>query len=282
MKTISADKIHKAIVDMIAHSSTVLEHDVYNALKKGYERETHEASKEIFRQLLDNADYAAESKLPLCQDCGTAIFFVERGENVQIDLQGKASLNEVINAAMIEAYDTAYLRKSMCDPISRKNTTDNSPAVIHTDNVAGDVLKISFLAKGGGSENMSRVTMLSPSQGLDGVRKFVIERVAEAGPNPCPPIVVGIGIGGTFESVGILAKKALMRPLEDVNPDPQLQALEAEYLERINKLGIGPMGLGGKTTALAVKIATAPCHIASLPLAVNIQCHSIRHDTVEF
>ncbi len=282
MKNISADKIYKAIVEMIAKSSTILEHDVYNALKAGYERETHAASKEIFRQLLENADYAAESKLPLCQDCGTAIFFVERGENVCIDMQEYSTLNEIINAAMKEAYDISYLRKSMCDPLTRKNTTDNSPAVIHTDIIKGETFKISFLAKGGGSENMSRVTMLSPSQGLEGIRKFVIERVAEAGPNPCPPIVVGIGIGATFESVGILAKKALMRPLKDKNPDPQLQALEEEYLERINKLGIGPMGLGGKTTALAVKIAKAPCHIASLPLAVNIQCHSIRHDTIEF
>ncbi len=279
MKVISAEKIHKAIVEMIAHTSTVLEDDVYSALKAGYARETNDASKEIFRQLIENADYAAESKLPLCQDCGTAIFFVERGENIQID---KGTLNEVINAAMVDGYDKAYLRKSMCDPFSRKNTGDNSPAVIHTEVVAGESLKISFLAKGGGSENVSRVTMLSPSQGIDGIRKYVIERVADAGPNPCPPTVVGVGIGGTFESVGLMAKKALMRKLDDVNPDPQLQALEEEFLERINKLGIGPMGLGGKTTALAVKIAAAPCHIASLPLAVNIQCHSVRHNTVEF
>lgn len=279
MKTISAEKIHKAIVEMIAKTNTVLEHDVYDALKAAYEAEEIPASKEIFNQLINNADYAAESKLPLCQDCGTAIFFVERGEDIHID---KGTLNEVINAAMIEGYEKSYLRKSMCDPFTRKNTGDNSPAVIHTEVVAGDSLKISYLAKGGGSENVSRVTMLTPSQGLDGIRKYVIERVADAGPNPCPPVVVGIGIGGTFESVGILAKKALMRSLDDEHPDPEIRAIEADFLERINKLNIGPMGLGGKTSALGVKIMVAPCHIASLPLAVNIQCHSIRHNTIEF
>ncbi len=277
MRIIPNETIHKAIVSMIAEASTVLEDDVYSALTDGYNREENPASKEVFRQLLANADYAKESKLPLCQDTGTAIFFVERGEQVGVE---EGTLNELINKAMIEAYDKSYLRKSMCDPLSRKNTGDNSPAVIHTDIVAGDGLKISYLAKGGGSENMSRVTMLSPSQGLEGIRQFVIQRVAESGPNPCPPVVVGIGIGGTFETVGILAKKALMRHLDDVNPDPELRALEEEYLERINKLDIGPMGLGGKTTALAVKVEKAPCHIASLPLAVNIQCHSIRHRTI--
>ncbi len=279
MKIIQNKQIFDGIVEMISHCSTVLEPDAYMALQKGYEAETSPASKEIFRQLIENADYAKESKLPLCQDTGTGIFFVERGEKVQVE---EGTLNDLINQAMIKAYDLAYLRKSMCDPISRKNTTDNSPAVIHTEMVAGDGLKISFLAKGGGSENMSRVTMLSPSQGIEGVKKFVIDRVAEAGPNPCPPVVVGIGLGGTFESAPILAKKALLRDLYDTNPDAELQALEEELLEKLNKLGIGPMGLGGVTSAFAVKIAKAPCHIASLPLAVNIQCHSIRHGTIVF
>ncbi len=279
MRTISADFIKSQLIEMIIHTSTVLEDDAYTALQKAYEKEELPSSKEVFRQLLENADYAKEKQMPLCQDCGTAIFFVERGEDMKID---EGSLNEIISLAMIEAYEKAFLRKSMCDPLSRVNTKDNSPAIIHTEMVKGDGLKISYLAKGGGSENMSRVTMLSPSQGLDGIREFVINRVAESGPNPCPPIVVGIGIGGTFETAPIMAKKALMRNLDDVNADPELQALEEEFLERINKLNIGPMGLGGKTTALGVKIAKAPCHIASLPLAVNIQCHSIRHNSLVF
>ncbi len=279
MKILPNKQVFDGIVQMIAHATTALEADAYKALQDGQEREKNPASKEVFRQLLENADYAKESKVPLCQDTGTAIFFVERGEDVKVE---EGTLNELINKAMIEAYEKAYLRKSMCDPITRKNTKDNSPAVIHTEMVAGDKLTISFLAKGGGSENMSRVTMLTPSQGVEGMKEFVINRVAEAGPNPCPPVVVGVGFGGTFESAPILAKKALLRDLYDTNPDPELQAIEEDLLKRLNKLGIGPMGLGGETTAFAVKIAKAPCHIASLPLAVNIQCHSIRHGSITF
>ncbi len=279
MRKIPKAQVHKAIVELIAKCSTQLPADAYKALEDGLQREESPAAKEVFQQLINNANYAKEQKLPLCQDCGTAIFFVERGEDFALE---DGNLNEVINQAMIEAYDTSYLRKSMCDPFTRQNTKDNSPAVIHTDIVPGDKLTIAFLAKGGGSENMSRCTMLSPSQGIEGIKEFVITRVAEAGPNPCPPIVVGIGIGGTFESAPILAKKALMRDLDDTNPSEIEAKLEAEILAALNKLNIGPMGLGGKTSAFAVKIKSAPCHIASLPLAVNIQCHSIRHGEVHF
>ncbi len=279
MRTVNPDKVHSSLVELITTCSSNLPEDAYNAIKKGYETADTETSKEVFRQLIENADYAKKEKLPLCQDCGTAIFFVERGEQMVLDKN--ASLNDIINKAMMEAYEKASLRKSMCDPLTRVNTGNNSPAVIHTDIVAGDGLKITFLAKGGGSENMSACAMLTPSQGIEGVKKFVIERVAQAGPNPCPPITIGIGIGGTFESAPIIAKKTLMRELDDVNPDPELAALEAEILEAVNTLGVGPMGLGGKTTAFAVKIAKAPCHIASFPLAVNINCHSIRHGEIE-
>jgi fumarate hydratase subunit alpha len=181
---------------------------------------------------------------------------------------------------MVKGYKDGYLRKSSCDPFSRKNTGDNSPAIIHFDLVPGDKLKITMMAKGGGSENMSRVTMLSPAQGWKGIREFVINRVAEAGPNPCPPVIVGVGIGGNFELAAVNSKKVLLRELDDVHPDPAIAKLEDELLTDINKLGVGPMGLGGKTTCLAVKILVAPCHLASLPLAVNIQCHSARHKEV--
>jgi fumarate hydratase subunit alpha len=200
------------------------------------------------------------------------------GEDLRVEGQ---NIREAINEGVRKGYADGFLRKSACDPLTRANTKDNTPAIIHFDIVPGDGLKIAFMAKGGGSENMSRVTMLAPAQGWAGIKKFVIEHVAEAGPNPCPPTIVGIGVGGTFDYAPILAKKALLRKLDDVNLDPRLAAMEDELLEALNKLGIGPMGLGGKTTCLGVKIAMSPCHIASLPLAVNIQCHSSRHQEVE-
>ncbi len=278
MREIDPKKLHKDLVELITRCASVLPDDVYRALVDAYENCERATSKEVFRQLVENADYAKQEKLPLCQDCGTGIFFVERGENITFG--GQITLREIINNAMIEAYETANLRKSMCDPLSRQNTGDNSPAIVYADTVAGDGLKIDFLAKGGGSENMSGCIMLSPSQGIERIKSYVIERVAQAGPNPCPPITIGIGIGGTFETAPILAKMSLMRELDDVNPDLELRLLEDELLEAVNALGIGPMGLGGKRTAFAVKIKKAPCHIASLPLAVNIQCHSIRHGSI--
>jgi fumarate hydratase subunit alpha len=278
MREIKAADISAAVARMCMSANTKLPSDVRKKFEEGYKNETTEAGKEIFRQLLENADLSAETKLPLCQDCGLAIFYVELGEDVYVP----GGINKAITEGMVAGYKDGFLRKSSCDPLSRKNTGDNSPAIIHIDFKPGDKLKISYMAKGGGSENMSRVTMLAPSQGWEGIKKFVVQRVAEAGPNPCPPVILGIGIGGTFEYAPKIAKQALLRKLDDVHPDPKVAEMEAELLAAVNKLGIGPMGLGGSYTCLAVKIALAPCHIASLPLAVNVQCHSARHEEVEF
>ncbi|MES9995682.1 fumarate hydratase [Desulfovibrio aminophilus] len=277
MREVKASDIAAAVARMCVSANTRLPEDVRRKFEECHARETG-AAKEIFRQLLENADLALETKLPLCQDTGLAVFFVELGEDVKITGGG---LNEAIEEGMRTGYQEGYLRKSSCDPLSRKNTGDNSPAVINLDLVPGEGLKIAFMAKGGGSENMSRMTFLAPAQGWEGIKKFVVQRVVEAGPNPCPPTILGIGIGGNFELAPKLAKKALLRKLDDVHPDPKIAEMEKELLAEVNKLGIGPMGLGGETTVLAVKIAVAPCHIASLPLAVNVQCHSARHEEVE-
>ena len=278
MRTIDASQIIDTVARMCIDSNRYLPTDVRDSFARNAAREESPAAREVFRQLTENYELAEQTGLPLCQDTGLAVFFVEMGEDLHVEGQ---NIREAINEGVRKGYAEGYLRKSACDPLTRANTKDNTPAVIHFDIVPGDKLKIAFMAKGGGSENMSRVTMLAPAQGWPGIRKFVIERVAEAGPNPCPPTIVGIGIGGTFDYAPILAKKALLRKLDDVNPDPKLAAMETELLEALNKLGIGPMGLGGKTTCLGVKIAMSPCHIASLPLAVNIQCHSSRHREVE-
>ena len=278
MREISAAEVSAAVAQMCVSANTTLPADVRQKLEHGLKTETTEAGREIFRQLIENADLARETGLPLCQDCGLAVFFVEMGENVRVP----GGVAEAITQGMVAGYRDGFLRKSSCDPLTRKNTGDNTPAIIHLNQVPGDRLKISYMAKGGGSENMSRVTMLSPSQGWEGIKRYILERVAEAGPNPCPPIILGIGIGGTFEVAPKIAKKALLRKLDDTHPDPKIAALEAELLQAVNRLGIGPMGLGGSHTCLAVKIALAPCHIASLPLAVNVQCHSARHQEVEF
>lgn len=272
MRTIKADEIHDAVTELVLTAARYLPEDVKQAFADAREAEDSDSAREILGQLLENADLAAETGLPLCQDTGVGVFFVEMGDEVHVE----GNLTEILNTAMKEGYDKGLLRKSLCHPLTRKNTGDNSPAVVHVDIVPGDKLKIKHMAKGGGSENMSRCTMLTPAQGWQGIKNFVVKRMAEAGPNPCPPTIVGVGIGGTFDVAPSLAKKALFRPLSESNPDPELAAMEEELLAEINKLGIGPMGLGGKTTSLAVKIEMRPCHIASLPLAVNVQCHSSR------
>lgn len=276
MRKIQAQDVIAPVAAMCREANLKLPEDVKQAFKDRMEAEDSPAAKEIFRQLLENSAMAEETGLPLCQDCGLAVFFVDIGEDVVVE----GSLKDAVTQGMIQGYEEGYLRKSSCDPMSRANTGDNSPAIIHFDFVPGDKITIHFMAKGGGSENMSRVTMLAPAQGWEGIKKFVVNRVAEAGPNPCPPTMLGIGIGGTFERAPILAKRSLLRPLNEKHPDPEIAKLEDELLEAINKLGIGPMGLGGKTTCLGVKIEMAPCHLASLPLAVNVQCHSIRHEEV--
>ena len=279
MKTVQAKDIREAVAAMCIAANRELPADVRAAFEAAHAAEEAPAAKEIFRQLLENADLARDTGLPLCQDCGLGVFFVEVGEDVRV---AGSTLRQAINDGMVDGYKDGYLRKSSCDPFTRKNTGDNSPAIIHFDIVPGDKLKILMMAKGGGSENMSRVTMLSPAQGWKGIKDFVVNRVAEAGPNPCPPTIVGIGIGGNFELAAVNSKKALMRELDDRHSDPEIAKLEDELMAAINGLGIGPMGLGGKTTSLAVKIIVAPCHLASLPLAVNIQCHSARHKEVTF
>jgi fumarate hydratase subunit alpha len=251
--------------------------DLLAALDRGLEAEESPSGKEIFRQLLENARITKEERIPMCQDCGLAIIFAEVGQDVQ--LVG-GDFYEAIQAGVRQGYGEGHLRKSLCHPLTRANTGDNTPAVIHTEIVPGDRLKLTVVPKGGGSENMSRLYMLKPAEGLAGIREKVVTTVAEAGPNPCPPIIVGVGIGGTFERAALLAKKALLRELGQPNPDPELAGLESQLLGEVNDLGIGPQGLGGRVTALAVHVLMQPCHIASLPVAVNIQCHASRHKEV--
>jgi fumarate hydratase subunit alpha len=251
--------------------------DLLDALARGAEAEESPSGKEIFRQLLENARIAREDRIPLCQDCGVAVVFAEVGQDVH--LVG-GDFETAIHEGIRQGYVEGYLRKSLCHPLTRVNTGDNTPAVIYTEIVPGDRVKLTVVPKGGGSENMSRLYMLKPAEGLAGIKMHVLITVEEAGPNPCPPIIVGVGIGGTFERAALLAKKSLLRELGQANPDPELAELERELLEEVNNLGIGPQGLGGRITAMAVHILMQPCHIASLPVAVNIQCHASRHKEV--
>jgi fumarate hydratase subunit alpha len=230
--------------------------------------------KEILKQLIDNSYIAKKERYPICQDTGLALVFLEIGQDVHIV---GADLKAAINEGVKKGYGEGYLRKSACHPFTRANTKDNTPAVIHFDIVPGDRIRIVAVPKGGGAENMSRVDMLSPSAGLEGIKDFVVKRIEASGSNPCPPTVVGVGIGGTFERSALLAKKALTRKIGERNTDPELAKVEVDVLGRINKLGIGPMGYGGNTTSLDVFFEVEPCHIASLPVAVNVQCHATRH-----
>lgn len=273
MRDIKADLIHIKVRDMIIEACRILNDEVLEALKKSYDKEDTASAQEVLQQVLDNAELAKKTPLALCQDTGIAVFFIEHGEDVRIK---GGSLKNVLAKAMVEAYEIGFLRKSMCDPITRKNTGDNAPAIIHIDLVPGDRLNIKFMPKGGGSENMSKIAMLKPAQGWEGIKDFVVRTMAEAGPNPCPPTVLGVGIGGSFDLAPTLAKKALFRPIGTRHDDVEIAKMEEELLESLNNLNIGPMGLGGKTTCLDVKIEMHSCHIASLPVAVNIQCHSHR------
>jgi len=277
MREINVKDITAAVKEAAIAANHELGEDMRRALAHGLEREESPTGREVFRLLLENARIARESRIPICQDCGLAVVFVDLGQDVH--LVG-GDLNEAIQAGVRQGYEEGYLRKSMCHPLTRKNTGDNTPAVIYTTIVPGDRVKLTVVPKGGGSENMSRVHMLRPAAGLAGIKEKVVETVREAGANPCPPIIVGVGIGGTFEQAALLAKKALLREVGSKNPDPELAALEEEFLTLVNKTGIGPAGLGGRLTALAVHINMMPCHIASLPVAVNIQCHASRHKEV--
>ncbi|KIM06796.1 MAG: fumarate hydratase [Sulfurovum sp. FS08-3] len=278
MREIAYDTIVKAVRDIIVHCGTDLPQDAYDALKQAMEEEKSPVSKEVLRQILENADIAKDEKRPLCQDTGLAVFFVKVGDEVKIN---GGLLKDAINQGTQQGYIDAYLRASTCEPFSRANLKDtvgyNLPAIIHFDIVAGDTIDIEYAAKGGGSENVSRATVLAPAAGMDGVLQFVKQVISDAGPNPCPPITVGIGIGGTFEKAAISSKHALFRELGSKHEDPQMAQFEERILNELNKLGIGAMGMGGTKTVLGVHIESNPCHIASLPVSVNVQCHSSRH-----
>lgn len=279
MKEINVVEITKTVRDLCIDANYYLSDDIRNQLLKAREKETWNIAKGVLDKILINADIASTEKVPMCQDTGMTCVFIEIGQDVHI-IGG--SLCDAINKGVAKGYEEGFLRKSVVkDPINRINTKDNTPAVIYYDIVPGDKFKITIAPKGFGSENMSQIKMLKPSDGLQGVKEFILKVVKEAGPNPCPPIVVGIGIGGTFDKAAVLAKRAAVRPTDEVNSNPFYAELEKELIEKINKLGIGPQGFGGRTTALAVNIETYPTHIAGLPVAVNINCHASRHATAE-
>jgi fumarate hydratase subunit alpha len=279
MREISVEDIAAKVKEMCVDAGYNLPPDVVQALKDSRDAEESPVAKRILSSLVENAEIAARGEYPLCQDCGFAVYLVELGNDVHIT---GGSLRDAIDEGTRRGYTEGYLRKSIVvHPVVGKNTGDNTPAIIHIIPTKGDKLVIQLAPKGGGSENMSRIKMMKPADGRDGIIDFVVDTVREAGPNPCPPIVVGVGIGGTFEYCAFLAKKALFRPLGRPAADPWDAELEKELLTRINKLGIGPMGFGGSTTALAVHVESFGRHIASFPAAVNINCHSARHKTVE-
>lgn len=275
MKEVQYNEIVGKVAELCKQANTDLGEDVLDAFRSALRKEESETGKDVLNDLILNAEIAKNEQVPMCQDTGMAVFIIELGQDCRIV---GGSLNDAINEGVRIGYGEGYLRNSIVGhPLTRKNTGDNTPAVVHIELVAGDELKIHMTAKGAGSENMSRLKMLKPSDGLEGVKRFILETVKEAGPNACPPMVVGVGIGGSFERCAYLAKKSLFRPLGERHPQPEVAKLEEEMIEQINRLGIGPQGMGGRTTALDIKIETAACHIASLPVAVNINCHASRH-----
>ena len=275
IRTVNTDDIVKTIKEMCIEANHYLSKDMDKALKDATASEKSELGKKILNQLQENLKIAAEEMIPICQDTGMAVIFLEVGQDVHFE--GMA-IEDALNEGVRQGYTEGYLRKSVVgDPIIRENTKDNTPAVIHYSIVPGNKVKITLAPKGYGSENMSRVFMLKPADGIEGVKNAILTAVKDAGPNACPPMVVGVGIGGTFEKCALLAKKALTRPVDEQSDIPYVKELEEEMLTKINKLGIGPGGLGGTTTALAVNINTYPTHIAGLPVAVNICCHVNRH-----
>ncbi|NMC93023.1 MAG: fumarate hydratase [Syntrophorhabdus sp.] len=273
MKEVHVDEIVSVIEKLFIDANYNLSQNVLDTIKKSIDKEESSVGKEVLRELINNANLARDEHIPICQDTGLAVTFMEVGQDVHI-IGG--SLNDAINEGVRRGYAKGYLRKSACHPFTRKNTGDNTPAIIHVKIVPGDKIKITVLPKGGGSENYGSVRMLVPSEGKEGVKALVLEMVTKGGPNPCPPIIVGVGIGGNFETSALLSKEALMEPLGKRSDDPEIAALEEELLWAINKTGIGPQGYGGIVTALDVHVKMMPCHIASLPVAVNIQCHAHR------
>jgi len=275
VREIVAKKITETVKNLCIEAATSLPEDVLESLNKALAKEESSTGREILRQLISNAKIAWRDKLPLCQDTGAVIIFLELGQDVRI-IEG--TLAEAINEGVSRGYHTGYLRKSMvADPLKRKNTEDNTPAIVHTEIVPGENIRIRLLAKGGGAENCSAIRMFTPSATKEEIENFIIETVEKSGPNACPPVIVGVGIGGTFDYAPILAKMALLRETGMHHSEKDIAEWERALLEKINKTGIGPMGLGGRTTALAVHIEKYPCHISSLPVAVNIECHAHRH-----
>lgn len=277
MRNITVTEITEKVKESVININYHLEDSLVSLLRKARENETKDLSKSILSDILENQDIARQGNIPLCQDTGLVVVFIEIGREIILD----GDIYEAINEGVRQGYTEGYLRKSIVNhPFTRNNTLDNTPAVIHTKIVEGNQIKLKIAAKGGGSENMSKVTMLIPSEGLEGVKKLVLDSIFNAGGKPCPPIIVGIGIGGNLEKSALLAKESLLRDLDDSNSDNEIKKLEDELFTEINKLGVGPMGVGGETTCLAVKINYFPMHIASLPVAINIQCHSSRHTEV--
>lgn len=275
MREVNVEQIIETVKNLSVEANYFLGSDIKESLKKCREEETYELAGQVLDKIILNSEIARDEQMPMCQDTGMACVFVEIGQDVHI-VGGR--LEDAINEGVRRGYSEGFLRKSVVeDPIRRVNTKDNTPAIIYYDIVDGDKIKITLAPKGFGSENMSRIGMLKPSDGLEGVKKFIIDTVKAAGPNPCPPMVVGVGIGGTFDKAAYLAKKALIRPINTSNKDEFYKDLEEELLEKINELGIGPQGFGGRTTALGLNIEVYPTHIAGLPVAVNINCHATRH-----
>ena len=277
MRELDVSVIRDTVARLCAEANTRLPEDVKNAIKEFQKREDWAIARGVLENIVENYKIADSENVPICQDTGMACVFLEVGQEVHFVGGG---LYDAVNEGVRRGYTEGYLRKSVvADPVRRGNTGDNTPAMIHTDIVPGDKVKITVGPKGFGSENMSAIKMLKPSDGLEGIKRFILDTVQAAGPNPCPPMVVGVGIGGTFDKAAYLAKKALMRPLDVRNPDPYYANLERELLEQINALGIGPQGFGGLTTALGLNIEVLPTHIAGMPCAVNIGCHATRHKT---
>jgi fumarate hydratase subunit alpha len=277
MREIHVDEIRDNVAQICIEAAYDLSEDVCTAFDRAQETETAPAAKAVIGLLKENARIAREDRIPICQDTGIAVFFVEIGQDLRIK---NGFLTDAINEGVRKGYKEGYLRKSVVDPLTRKNTGDNTPAIIYTEVVPGDKLKISFMPKGAGSENMSAIRMLRPTEGIEGIKDFVLECVRKAGANPCPPVVVGVGIGGTFEKAAVMAKKSLLRHIGSPNPKLELASLEEDLLKAVNQMGIGPEGLGGEVTAMAVHVESHPCHIASLPVAVNINCHAARHKMI--
>lgn len=278
MKEVKVSDIALKVEHGLIDACENIPNNILEALKAAIEKEESSLGKEVIARIVENDELVRDKHLPICQDTGVVVCFVELGYDVHLD----GDLYAAINEGVANAYTKGYLRKSVVrHPLDRVNTKNNTPAIVHVKLVPGDKVKIHLAPKGGGSENMSLVKMLIPADGLEGIKKLVFDTVFNGGGKPCPPIIVGLGIGGNLEKSALLAKEALMREIDDVNPDPILAKLEEEMLTEINELGVGPMGFGGTVTCLAVKINAYPCHIASLPVAINIQCHAARHKTIE-